>query len=91
MAADEIAKALSQDARVLILDEPTAALATTETGDLFDLMRRLKERGISIVYISHRMEEIFEICDRITVLRDGASVLHATDVASSRSTARDRR
>jgi ribose transport system ATP-binding protein len=67
----EIAKALSQDARVLILDEPTTALAKTETQDLFDLMRRLKEQGISIVYISHRMEEIFEISDRITVLRDG--------------------
>jgi len=67
----EIAKALSQDARVLIFDEPTTALAKTETQDLFELMRRLKDQGISIVYISHRMEEVFEICDRITVLRDG--------------------
>lgn len=67
----EIAKALSQDARVLIFDEPTTALAKTETQDLFDLMGRLKEQGISIVYISHRMEEVFEITDRITVLRDG--------------------
>jgi ribose transport system ATP-binding protein len=67
----EIAKALSQDARVLIMDEPTAALAKTETQDLFALMRRLREQGISIIYISHRMEEVFEVCDRVTVLRDG--------------------
>ena len=67
----EIAKALSQDAKVLIFDEPTAALAKTETQDLFDLLRRLRSQGMAIVYISHRMEEIFEICDRITVLRDG--------------------
>ncbi|HEV7604905.1 MAG TPA: sugar ABC transporter ATP-binding protein [Candidatus Limnocylindrales bacterium] len=71
----EIAKALSQDARILIMDEPTAALAKAETVELFTLMRRLKEQGISIVYISHRMEEIFEICDRITVLRDGGRVM----------------
>ncbi|MGH2383752.1 MAG: sugar ABC transporter ATP-binding protein [Candidatus Limnocylindria bacterium] len=71
----EIAKALSQDARVLIMDEPTAALAKAETVELFSLMRRLKERGISIVYISHRMEEVFEVCDRITVLRDGIGVM----------------
>lgn len=70
----EIAKALAQDARVLILDEPTAALAKTETTELFALMRRLKGQGISIVYISHRIEEIFEVCDRITVMRDGRAV-----------------
>ena len=71
----EIAKALSQDARVLIMDEPTAALAKTETVELFELMRRLKDRGISVVYISHRMEEVFDVCDRITVLRDGRGVM----------------
>ena len=71
----EIAKALSQDARILIMDEPTAALAKSESAQLFALMRRLKSQGISIVYISHRMEEVFEICDRITVLRDGRIVL----------------
>jgi ribose transport system ATP-binding protein len=71
----EIAKALSQDARVLIMDEPTTALARSETEQLFALMRRLRGQGVSIVYISHRMEEVFEICDRITVLRDGRSVL----------------
>jgi ribose transport system ATP-binding protein len=73
----EIAKALSQNARVLIMDEPTAALARTETAQLFTLMRRLKESGISIVFVSHRMEEIFEICDRVTVLRDGRAVMTA--------------
>lgn len=71
----EIAKALAQDARVLILDEPTAALARTETVQLFDLMRRLREQGMSMVYISHRMEEVFEVCDRVTVLRDGRRAL----------------
>jgi ribose transport system ATP-binding protein len=76
----EIAKALSQDVRVLIMDEPTAALGKTETKQLFELMRRLKERGISMVYISHRMEEVFEICDRITVLRDGRRVLTEASV-----------
>jgi len=71
----EIAKALSQHARVLIMDEPTAALGKSETVQLFALMRRLQQQGISIVYISHRMEEVFEICDRISVLRDGKRVL----------------
>ncbi len=71
----EIAKALSQNARVLIMDEPTSALAKSETVELFALMRRLRDHGISIVYISHRMEEVFEICDRITVLRDGRAVM----------------
>jgi ribose transport system ATP-binding protein len=71
----EIAKALAQDARILILDEPTAALARTETEELFALMRRLRDQGISMTYISHRMEEIFTICDRVTVLRDGVAVM----------------
>lgn len=73
----EIAKALAQNARVLIMDEPTAALTVAETQALFDLVRTLRARGISIVYISHRMEEIFQIADRITVLRDGQRVLTA--------------
>ena len=70
----EIAKALSQDARVLIMDEPTSSLGRSETVLLFGLMERLKAQGISMVYISHRMEEIFEVADRITVLRDGRNV-----------------
>jgi ribose transport system ATP-binding protein len=71
----EIAKALAQDARVLIMDEPTSSLTAAETHSLFELVRRLKERGISIIYISHRMDEIFRITDRITVLRDGRHIL----------------
>jgi ribose transport system ATP-binding protein len=71
----EIAKALAQDARVLIMDEPTSSLTATEANSLFALVQRLKERGISIIYISHRMDEIFRITDRITVLRDGRHVL----------------
>lgn len=67
----EIAKALAQNARVLIMDEPTASLAKHETEALFALIGRLKARGISIIYISHRMDEIYRIADRITVLRDG--------------------
>ncbi|GAC1394207.1 MAG: hypothetical protein NVSMB38_25730 [Ktedonobacteraceae bacterium] len=72
----EIAKALAQDARILILDEPTASLSKTETEGLFELIQRLKARGISLIYISHRMEEIFEIADRITVMRDGLRVFN---------------
>jgi ribose transport system ATP-binding protein len=67
----EIAKALAQDARVLIMDEPTASLAKHETESLFELVERLKARGISIIYISHRMDEVYRIADRITILRDG--------------------
>jgi ribose transport system ATP-binding protein len=67
----EIAKALAQDARVLIMDEPTASLAKSETEALFELVERLKARGISIIYISHRMDEVYRIADRITILRDG--------------------
>jgi ribose transport system ATP-binding protein len=71
----EIAKALAQDAKVLIMDEPTATLAKHEAEALFELIGRLKARGISIIYISHRMDEIFRIADRITVLRDGRKVM----------------
>ncbi|MBE5935607.1 MAG: sugar ABC transporter ATP-binding protein [Lachnospiraceae bacterium] len=70
----EICKALMVDAKVLIMDEPTAALTQSETKVLFDVIKSLKKKGVSIVYISHRMEEIFELCDRITVLRDGAYI-----------------
>ena len=67
----EIAKALTLDCRVLILDEPTAALTEREAQILFEIMRKLAGQGISIIYISHRMVEIFDNCDRVTVLRDG--------------------
>jgi ribose transport system ATP-binding protein len=70
----EVAKALSLDARILIMDEPTAALTEQEILELFATIRRLKDKGVSIVYISHRIEELFEIGDRVTVLRDGRSV-----------------
>jgi ribose transport system ATP-binding protein len=70
----EIARALSLNARVLIMDEPTAALSDREIGVLFGLMRELRSAGVGIVYVSHRMEEIFQICDRISVLRDGQFV-----------------
>ncbi|MCX2721397.1 sugar ABC transporter ATP-binding protein [Roseibium salinum] len=67
----EIAKALTLDCRVLILDEPTAALTEKEAQTLFGIMRRLAAKGISIIYISHRMVEIFDNCDRVSVFRDG--------------------
>jgi ribose transport system ATP-binding protein len=67
----EIAKAMSFDARVMVMDEPTAALSTREVDVLFGLIRQLKERGVTVVYISHRFREIFEIADRVTVLKDG--------------------
>lgn len=70
----EIAKALSQNAQVLIMDEPTASLTSAEVESLFAIIRGLKAQGISIIYISHRMEEIFQIADRVTVLRDGHNV-----------------
>ncbi|ATU93180.1 sugar ABC transporter ATP-binding protein [Phyllobacterium zundukense] len=70
----EIAKALTLDCRVLIFDEPTAALTESETRILFEIIRDLKANGISVIYISHRMAEIFSLCDRVTVLRDGRYV-----------------
>ncbi|MCL2593486.1 MAG: sugar ABC transporter ATP-binding protein [Defluviitaleaceae bacterium] len=70
----EIAKALSNDLKILILDEPTATLTDSETEKLFTTMNKLKKQGVSMVYISHRLEEVEKICDRITVLRDGNTV-----------------
>ncbi|MEW4369648.1 sugar ABC transporter ATP-binding protein [Paenibacillus kandeliae] len=70
----EIAKALMTNARIIIMDEPTAALTEREIQKLFEVIRALKKEGVSIVYISHRMEEIFALCDRITVMRDGKTV-----------------
>ncbi|MBN6188085.1 sugar ABC transporter ATP-binding protein [Aneurinibacillus sp. BA2021] len=70
----EIARALSLNAEVLIMDEPTAALTEREIEALFKVMRELRAQGVGIVYVSHRMEEIFAICDRISVLRDGTFV-----------------
>ncbi|MEP6987038.1 MAG: sugar ABC transporter ATP-binding protein [Chloroflexota bacterium] len=70
----EIAKALSINARVLIMDEPTAALTESDVERLFDIVRLLKQRGVGIIYISHRLQEVFELADRVTVLRDGQYV-----------------
>jgi ABC-type sugar transport system ATPase subunit len=70
----EIAKALTFNARILILDEPTASLTQKEVDALFAIIRNLRQEGLGIVYISHRLEEIFDICDRVTVLRDGRRI-----------------
>jgi ABC-type sugar transport system ATPase subunit len=70
----EIAKALSIQARIIVMDEPTSALTESEVTTLFDIMRNLKAQGLGVIFISHRLEEVFEICDRITVLRDGWNV-----------------
>ncbi len=71
----EIAKALTLDCRILILDEPTAALTESEARTLFGIMRNLADQGISIIYISHRMVEIFDNCDRVSVFRDGQHIV----------------
>ncbi|WP_128544561.1 sugar ABC transporter ATP-binding protein [Larkinella soli] len=70
----EIAKAISNDARIIIMDEPTSALSDREVAALFRIIRELKQKGVAIIYISHKMDEIFEIADTITVLRDGKYV-----------------
>ncbi|MBT7302940.1 MAG: sugar ABC transporter ATP-binding protein, partial [Victivallales bacterium] len=70
----EIARALSRDAKLLIMDEPTAALPKHEADRLLGLIRQLRERGVGIIYISHRLEEVLDIADRMTILRDGALV-----------------
>ena len=70
----EIAKALSFDSRLLVMDEPTAALNNAEIAELFRLIRQLRERGVGIVYISHKMDELKQISDRVTVMRDGQTI-----------------
>lgn len=70
----EITKAVSTDARIIVMDEPSATLTLRELAHLFDLVRTLKDRGVSVIYISHRLEELFDIADRVTVLRDGRLV-----------------
>jgi rhamnose transport system ATP-binding protein len=71
----EIAKALSLEARVIVMDEPTAALSAAEVARLFDVARTLRASGAAVLFISHRLEEVFEICQRVTVMRDGREVL----------------
>lgn len=70
----EIAKALSQDARIVVLDEPTAALTDAEVETLFGILNKLRSRGVAMIYISHKLDEVFRISDRITVLRDGRTI-----------------
>jgi D-xylose transport system ATP-binding protein len=77
----EIAKAISKDSKILILDEPTAALTESETRQLFRILKDLKNHGVTCIYISHRLEEIFEIADTVTVLRDGKTI--STDPISN--------
>lgn len=76
----EIAKAISVKSKIIIMDEPSAILTDRELAELFDLISRLKKQGVAIIYISHRLEEIFNICDRVTVMRDGKTV--HTDVTA---------
>ena len=71
----EIAKALNVETRVLVMDEPTAALSPREVHELFAIVRRLREQGVAILFVSHRLEEVFELADRITILRDGSFVI----------------
>jgi len=73
----EIAKSLSLDARVLVMDEPTASLSSHEVERLFTIIRQLRGRGVAILFVDHRMEEVFEIADRVSVLRDGRHVITA--------------
>ncbi len=73
----EIAKALSIQARVLVLDEPTAALSSHEVEELFAIVRQLRERGVAILFVSHRLEEVFAIADRLTIFRDGTHIITA--------------
>jgi len=76
----EIARAISYDAKLIIMDEPTSALTNKEVAQLFTIMRRLKDEGKSIIYISHKLDEIYEICDKITVFRDG-TYIDSRDIA----------
>jgi len=71
----EIAKALSRDARIIVMDEPTAALSAAEVARLFDVAKTLRAHGAAVLFISHRLEEVFEICQRVTVMRDGRQIL----------------
>src|SRR3954466_4831638 len=70
----EIAKALSFNANVIVMDEPTAALTSVEVERLFDVVRNLRSRGSAVLFISHRLEEVFAICQRVTIMRDGAFI-----------------
>ncbi|WP_406300802.1 sugar ABC transporter ATP-binding protein [Embleya sp. NBC_00888] len=78
----EIAKALSTDSKVLLLDEPTSALTLRETDRLLEIVRRLRDQGTAVLLVSHKLEEVFALCDTVTVLRDGVSVLEAEPITA---------
>ena len=80
----EIAKAVSKNVRILIMDEPTAPLTVSEVDSMFEIVRQLKARGVTILYISHRLEEIFRIADRVSVLRDGRYIATRATAATNR-------
>ena len=71
----EIAKIVSQDRKIIIMDEPTASLTSAEVQILYEVIKKLKEKGISIIYITHHLKEVFDVCDRVSVIRDGKKIL----------------
>ena len=77
----EIAKALVTNAKIILLDEPTASITGSETKKLFDVVRKLKDQGTTVLFVSHKLEEVYEICDTVTVLRDGVSVLESKSLS----------
>ena len=77
----EIARAVSMDAKVVIMDEPTSSLTKQEVALLFKIIRELKRQGVSIIYISHKLDEVYELCDRVTVFRDG-NLIKTSDIKS---------
>jgi len=81
----EIAKALSTNASIIIMDEPTSSLSINETEELFNAIDRLRQKGISVIFISHRLEEVLTICDRITVMRDGKKIVTLKTTSANKS------
>ena len=79
-----MARALAFDCRILVLDEPTTALTDAEADHLFAVLEKLKARGVTLLYVSHRLPEVFRLCDRITVLRDGSLRRHLRHATPSR-------
>jgi len=77
----EIAKALVTNAKIILLDEPTASITGSETKKLFDVVRKIKDQGTAVLFVSHKLEEVYEICDTVTVLRDGVSVLESKSLS----------
>ena len=80
----EIARAISREGRILVLDEPTASLTPHEAQVLFGVLRRLRDQGVAIIFVSHKLEEVFALCDTIAVLRDGKNAGPQTPIAGDR-------